>query len=208
MSVRVNLLPEATRTKERAGQQRLIAGAVMLLLIAVLGGVWWWANGQVRDAEERLASAELATAQLRAEEAELIAYRDLADRHLAANDLLTASLGDETSVAGVLQDLAAVMPAEAQIDSLSVSLQPPSEERPDVVGAMTLTGRTLTSHAPGVEQVLLELEKVASFGELFLSTSSLDTELEEPVVTYGVEAAIRASARTGRYADGLPGGAR
>jgi Tfp pilus assembly protein PilN len=204
MSVRVNLLPEATRSRDQAAQQRLIAAASMLVLLAVLGGVWWWANGQVKDAEERLAEAEQVTAQLRAEETELIAYRDLADRRDRAGQVLQASLGDEVSLAGVLQDLAAVLPADAQLDTLTLTLTPPSVEAGPAVGSMTLAGQTLTSHAPGVEAILLELGKISTFGELYLNSSTLDTEREEPIATYSVSGVVREDARTGRYVEGLP----
>ncbi|MFU8840026.1 MAG: hypothetical protein ACNA8R_04815 [Nitriliruptoraceae bacterium] len=204
MSVRVNLLPEATRSKDRATQQRLLAAASMLALLAVLGGVWWWANAQVRDAEERLVAAERVTAELRAEEAELIAFRDLANRRDATLQVLQASLGDEVSLAGVLQDLAAVMPADAQLDTLTLTLTPPSVEAGPAVGSLTLAGQTLTSHAPGVEAILIELDKISTFGELYLNSSTLDTEREDPIATYSVSGVVRADARTDRYAEGLP----
>jgi Tfp pilus assembly protein PilN len=207
MSVRVNLLPEATKQRGRANQQRLMALGAAGLLLLLLGGVWWWAANQVSQAEDRLAAEQSVTAGLRAEEAELVAFRDLADRRDQAVETLTVSLSDEVSMAGVLQDLAAVMPADAQMDTLTVSIQR-SEERADVMGNLVITGQTLTSHAPGVERMLLSLEKVSSFGELYLNSSTLDTEQVDPVATFSLEGAVRSEARTDRYVDGLPGDLR
>ncbi len=207
MSVRVNLLPEATKQRGQANQQRLIALGAAGLLLLLLGGIWWWAANQVSQAEDRLAAEQSVTAGLRSEEAELVAFRDLADRRDQAVETLTASMSDEVSIAGVLQDLAAVMPADAQMDTLTVTVQR-SEERADVMGNLVITGQTLTSHAPGVERMLLALEKVSTFGELYLNSSTLDTEQVDPVATFSLEGAVRSEARTGRYVDGLPGDLR
>ncbi len=204
MSVRVNLLPEATKERGRANQQRMVAAAAAGALLLVLGGVWLWASGQVRQAEDQLAAEQSVTAGLRAEEAELVAFRDLATRRDLASEILTASLSDEVSLAGVLQDLAAVMPEDAQIDTLAVNLQG-VPERTDVMGNLVITGRTLTSHAPGVERMLLALEKITTFGDLFLNSSTLDQEQEDPVANFSLEGAVRAEARTDRYVRGLPG---
>jgi len=205
--VRVNLLPEATKQRGQANQQRLIALGAAGLLLLLLGGIWWWAANQVSQAEDRLAAEQSVTAGLRSEEAELVAFRDLADRRDQAVETLTASMSDEVSIAGVLQDLAAVMPADAQMDTLTVTVQR-SEERADVMGNLVITGQTLTSHAPGVERMLLALEKVSTFGELYLNSSTLDTEQVDPVATFSLEGAVRSEARTGRYVDGLPGDLR
>ena len=211
MSVRVNLLPEATKQRGRANQQRLIAGVAGLVLLLALGGVWWWAASQVRQAEQQLASEQAVTAGLRSEEAELVAFRDLANRRDQAVAVLVASLSDEVSVAGVLQDLAAVMPEDAQLDTLSLNLAAPSEERTDVVGTFSLTGQTLNAHAPGVERLLLSIEKITTFGDMFMNSSSLVPDLEEQddrVAAYSLDGMIRTEARTQRYTDGLPGDLR
>ena len=204
MSVRVNLLPEATKARGRDNQQRLIAGGAIALVLLALGGAWFWAGSQVRQAEDRLAAEQAVTAGLRGEQAELVAFRDLAARRDRADDVLTDSLGNEVSVAGILQDLAAVMPDDAQFDTLTITLQPPGDVPTVAIGTVNVTGQSLTSHAPGVERILLSLEKLATFGDLFLSSSTLDTEAEDPVVTFAVDGAIRVEARTDRYRDGLP----
>ena len=204
MSVRVNLLPEATRQRGRANQQRLLAaGAGGLLLLALLG-VWWWSQNEISQAEDRLAAEQSVTAGLRAEEAELVAFRDLADRRDQANEVISASLSDEVSLAGLFQDLAAVMPQDAQLDTLAVTLQE-VPDRADVVGSLVITGQTLTSHAPGVERMLLSLDKVTTFGDLFLNSSTLEEDQVDPVANFSLEASVRVEARTLRYVDGLPG---
>ena len=215
MSVRVNLLPEATKQRGRAAQQLALVLAAVAVLIVALGGVWWWAASQVRQAEDRLATEEAVTAGLRADEAELVAFRDLANRQQQAEDILVASLAGEVSLGGVLQDIAAVMPADAQIDSLSLTMDPDASESPQVVGSLSMTGRSLNSHAPGVEDVLLSLERVATLGGLYLNTSTIQTAQDDegeaevdPIATFSVDGVIRSEALTERYLEGFPGGLR
>jgi Tfp pilus assembly protein PilN len=208
MSVRVNLLPEATRTKDRAGRQRLAAGAAALAVFLALGAVWWWADAQVSEAEDRLADEQQITAGLRAEEAELVAFRDLAASRERVDDVLVFALADEIAVAGVLQDLAAVLPPDVQLDTLALSLRPPSPERIDVVGTFNLTGQTVSSHAPGVERLLLSLDRVAGFRDLFLTSSVADPARDDEVVAFTVDGGLSPLTRTDRYRDGLPGGPR
>lgn len=206
MSVRVNLLPEATRARSRASHQRSIALAAVAGLLLLLGGVWWWAASEVSDAEERLASEQARTSQLRSERAELISFQELADRRERAEARLTVALAGEVSAAGILQDLAAVVPPDTQLESLAITIEPGAfnaEEPGPFVGAFTLTGRTLTSHAPGVERVLMSLDKIASFRELYLNSSTLDDD-DERIATFSLDGQLDRSVTTGRYADGLP----
>jgi Tfp pilus assembly protein PilN len=205
MSVRVNLLPEETKQRGRASKQRMAAGGVVVLALLALGGVWFWAESQVRDAEDRLAAEQAVTAELRGEQAELVAFSELANRQDQANAVLAGSLANEVSIAGILQDLAAVMPDDAQFDSLTVTIDEPGDGTEQLIGSLNITGQSLTSHAPGVERILLSLDKVTTFGELFLNSSTLDTEASEPIATFSVDGGIRVEARTERYADGLPG---
>ncbi len=205
MSVRVNLLPEETKQRGRASQQRMIAAGVVVLFLLGLGGVWFWSGSQVRDAEDRLLEEQAVTAGLRGEQAELVAFSELADRRDQANVILATSLADEVSIAGILQDLAAVMPEDAQFDSLTVTIAGPVDGTEELIGTLNITGQSLNSHAPGVERILLSLDKVTTFGDLFLNSSTLDVEATEPIVTFSVDGAIRVEARTQRYLDGLPG---
>ncbi len=207
MSVRVNLLPEATKAKDRAAQQRGIALLCALLLLVLLGGVWFWGDRQISNAEQELADEEARTAELRQEQAELVAFQELADRREQSEQLLTAAMGDEVSLAGLLQDVAAVMPNDAQLETLVFTLEAELPEDPDAipasVGTFNLSGRTLTSHAPGVERVLLSLDKIAALDELFLNTSALD-EPDERFATFSLDGRVGPEAATGRYDEGLP----
>jgi Tfp pilus assembly protein PilN len=204
MSVRVNLLPEATRQRGRASQQRAIAGVAGAVLLAGLGGVYWTAANAVSKAEDELAEAEAFSATLRAEVSELQAFEDLAARSERSEQAIADALSGEVSMAGVLQDLAAVMPPDSQLDTLALQLNRPGDpEQP--LGTLNLNGRSVISHA-GVEQVLLQLDKITTFGGLHLNSSTEEEieELDDPISTFIVEGELGERAATGRYVDGLP----
>ena len=207
MSVRVNLLPEATKQRDHASNQRSIAALAGVTLLAGLGGVFLWASSQVDQAETQLASEQALSTQLRGEEAELVAFRELADRRDASVLTIGAAMADEVSLAGILQDLAAVMPTDTQLENLTVGLSPTGDAPARTVGTMNMSGKTLTSHAPGVERVLIQLDKIATFDDLYVTSSSLD-DVEGQVATFALDGQISREARTERYVDGLPEVAR
>ena len=206
MSVRVNLLPEATKQRDRAAQQRSLAALAGVALLAGLGGVYLWQSSQVSQAEELLAIERLETSGLRGDAAELVAFEELADRREQADVTLTTSMASEVSLAGVFQDIAAVMPGDTQIDNVTINITgPPAPDGPSAndYGSFNIVGRTLTSHAPGVERLLLSLEKIVSFRELYLNSSTL-TEPDEDIAAFSLDGQIGPEAATDRYREGLP----
>ena len=205
MSVQVNLLPEATKQRGRASQQRAVAGLVGVALLVGLGGVYWWASSQVSQAEEELLAEQARTSALTSEKGELVAFQELADRRDSSDQILRAAMAGEVSFAGVLQDLASVMPTDTQLETLAITVvgpQAPADAAAGV-GTFNITGKTLTSHAPGVERVLLSLDKVVSFRGLYLNSSTLDDQ-DERVATFSLDGQIGDEAATQRYANGIP----
>jgi Tfp pilus assembly protein PilN len=208
MSVKVNLLPAEASARQAVARQRTAVAGAGLVLVAALGGAYWWAGSQVSEAESRLAVVEGETLALQGEVAALDEIADLAARRDASLELLQGTLVAEVSFAGLLQDVAAVIPSDSQLEALNVDLTPPAGDAvvgtaPDTIGKLNITGKTLQAHAPGVERVLLELEKVASFRDLYVNSSALD-DAEERVATFSVDAGVGTEALTGRYLLGLP----
>lgn len=210
MSVRVNLLPEATKAKGRANQQRNIAVVAAVVLLAGLAAAYWWAISEVNAAEEDLLAEQALTAELQSEQAELEAFSDLADRRDTVAAALEVALVPEVSLAGVLQDVASVVPDDTQFETLVVDFAAPADPETEeattpqpVVGTFNITGRTLTTHAPGVERTLVELDKMASFSEVYLNSSTLD-EPDDEIATFSLDGQIGPEATTGRYDEGLP----
>lgn len=209
MSVRVNLLPQTVAEKQAASRQRggLILGGVALL--AALGAVTFWQNGRIADAEDRRDDQQAVLTALRADEAQLAEFADLQGRVREADELIVAALGDEASFAGILQDVAAVMPSDGQLESLSIVLADVPTVGVDAaaVGTLTAVGKSLNAHAPGLERLLLEFDKVAAFHDLFFTSSVLE-DPEQPYPTFSVEAQLGPEIRTERYAEGVPEGLR
>lgn len=204
MSVRVNLLPGEVAERNRAARQRagLAAGAVALL--GLLGLLYLVQLNRVGDAQDQLALEQARVAELQAEVADLQEFQDLQARREAMNTLLSTAFAGEVSTAGLLQDLAAVFPADSELDSLGITL---AETTPELgatrlaIGRLTGAGATLFGHAPGLERLLLELGKVAGFANVYFSNSVVD---ETGVSTFSFDLDLGDEALTRRYADGLP----
>lgn len=206
MSVRVNLLPGDVAERNRAARQRAgLAGAgVALLVLFVLA--FLFQVGRVNDARDELAVEEARVGELEAELGELREFEELQAREAAATTLLRTAFGDEASVAGILQDLAAVYPTDAQLETLTIALTEPSAELGATrvsLGRMTATGATLQGHAPGLERILLELDKVAAFSNVFFTNSNQDAE-ELGIAAFTLDVDLGTEIRTLRYVDGLP----
>jgi Tfp pilus assembly protein PilN len=206
MSVRVNLLPQATRERGRATQQRNGLLAAGLLLLLVLAGLNWWKADQVGQAEVELAAEQERLTELQGELAQLREFEDLERRRDEVDELLAAALGDELGLAGVLQDLAVVFPADTQLDQLTINASTDAND-PSSVGGFTISAETLNNHAPGVERFLLELDKAEAFRQLFVSNSSL-SDPELPHARFSADGRLSSTVLTQRYAEGLPEGLR
>lgn len=202
MSVRVNLLPEATRTQDRANQQRILVGALALAFLAVLGGLFWWQSTRISNLESELAQAENRLAMAISEQGDLAVFADIDQRVAQAQGRLTSALSTEVSVAGILQDIAAVTPADTGLTAFNLTIVPPNDETPALtVGSVNLTGQVTSGIAPGVERILLDYGKVGSFDEPVFNSTTVD---EDGVATFSLEVGLLPTARTDRYSDGLP----
>lgn len=209
-TVRVNLLPREIKERERARRRMglLAIAAVGYLLVFV--ALFFVLDARVNTAEDRLAEAEAERQRLRSEVSTLQEYAELAERHEATATTLRDVFFHEASYAGILQDVAAVMPTDAALTDIAVDTTAAGEAQeedgeqaaaPESFGAIRGTGETLEGHAPGVERFMLEFEKIAAFFQVFVSSSTLD---EEGIATFTFEAELGPEILTGRYVDGLP----
>lgn len=197
MTARVNLLPQATRADAGRTRQRGFAIGLVVFVIAALGLATFLQRGVLTDAEEDLASAQDELAAAQAEVAALAEFQDLEGRLTAADALLADALGDEATLAGVLQDVALVVPSDGAVTSLAVSL---AGEGPGP-GSFTANAEVLSSHAPGVERFLLQLDRAAGFRDVYPGGSTID---EDDIASFTVSVQLGPEYLTGRYADGLP----
>jgi Tfp pilus assembly protein PilN len=212
--VRVNLLPESTRQRDRAARHRGFMIAFFLGLLLVLGLAYWFQLSRVNDREAQLAAEENLVNELQAELAQLSEFQQLQARLELADGIVAAALADEVSFAGTMQDIAAVIPSSTWLETLSVNLEdvpsvPLGAERP-IIGRVTAAGLEANSHAPGLERLLLELDKILSFQNVFFTDSTLVGDERDFVggdgreSTFSVEFDLGSEARTQRYTDGVP----
>jgi Tfp pilus assembly protein PilN len=206
MSVRVNLLPQEALQRHAAARQKVLAGLGGAVLVLALGATIFWQDGRIDAAETQLAEERAVLASLQGEVLRLDEFSSLAVHAEATNGRIRDALAGEVSMAGILQDVAAVMPSDAEFETLTLVVAPaeagPGETVP-TIGTLTATGRSATAHAPGGERLLLEFDKVAAFHEPFLTNSTLEV-VEDPYTVFGLEAQLGPEVLTGRYADGIP----
>ena len=198
MTARVNLLPGTVRESDAASRQRIYAGVIVLLVIVALVAATFLQRGVLNDAEDELADAEAELAAARQEVAELAIYEDLEQRLLATDDLFTSVLGGEASLAAILQDLALVTPSEGAFTSMQVTFD---HDDPLNVGIFSGNAEVESSHAPGVERFLLQLERAAGFRNVYPGGSTID---EDDIADFPVTVNLGPEYRTERYEDGLP----
>lgn len=202
MSVRVNLLPREIERREAARRARALAALVAVLVVAGLAALYWWQLQQVNDRKAQLAAAEQRRDELQAEVRRLDEFARLEQTLQETDQLVATAMARELSLAGLLQDIAAVMPTDAALTTLTVTLRTAAaaEEATDF-GQVVAAGESLNRHAPGLERLLLAFEKVAGFRDVFFTTSTLD---EEDIATFTFDFFLGPELLTGRYLGGVP----
>lgn len=210
MSVRVNLLPREVEERATARRQRGLAAVLGVVLVAVLAVVYIMQLGRVDDAEQRLAAEEQRLQELRDELATLNEFRDLEQQQEQVNELIATAMGGEASFAGILQDVASVMPSDAALQNLNLSVNQQAEQdpfgaQPPALGSIQATGQSLRGHAPGLERFLIEFDKVAGFFDVFFNNSTVG---EDGTSSFSVTIDLGRQILTQRYATGLPEGLR
>lgn len=202
MSVRVNLLPGDVAARDRAARRRAGIIAAMGLLVVALAAIWWMQLLAVQDAETRLAEVQAENARVQAEVAALAPFAELAARADEAAGVVAAAMAREASLAAVLQDLSAVLPPDTELESLSLAIAPTGES-PTPGGVrlsearLTAAGRTTAGLAPGMERLLIDVGRLATFDNVFMSSSSLD---DDGVTSFTLEVELGSEILTGRYA--------
>jgi hypothetical protein len=212
MSVKVNLLPQATQQRARHGQQRAVAVASFGLLVAALGAGYWYQLDRVADADAELLAANETVSLRESELADLAPFEDLEASLTRSTLALTTALGDEISIAGLMQDAALVTPGDVALTSLEfiATEDIPAADgqvvRP-AVARLVVGGETTRDHAPGLERMLYEYDKISTLFNVHLATTAVDEE-QPDILLFTIEADLGTDARTGRYTNGLPEGLR
>jgi hypothetical protein len=201
MSVQVNLLPHAITKQARAVRRRNASIAAAAALVGVMGALTVVQGAAVTTSEQNLAAGQDANRVLQARVGELAPFADLEKRRVDAAAEVSAAMGPEASVAGILQDLAAVLPPTAELQTLSLTISP-EPTLPQAGGTrlshgrLILAGRVLVGLAPGLERLMLDVERAAAFDNVFGGGASVD---EFDVTTFSLDMDLGPEVRTKRY---------
>lgn len=202
---RVNLLPDEQKRRDAQGRRTAGLAAGFGVLVLAIGGVYYWQVTRVNDAQAVVDEEQAELQALQAEQAELQNFAELRTLREEGDATIVAALGAEVSVAGILQDTASVMPPDAQLDALTVTVsgltEPGLGDERAAWGTMTMSGQTRLGHAPGLERFLLEFDKIAAFSDLYFSNSTVD---ERGVSTFSATLELGPEVLTNRYVNGLP----
>lgn len=135
MTPRVNLLPPefAVRAAERRYAYRSAGGLAVLLLVLAL--VTALQGRQLGAAEARRDAQQAELSRQQGRRAELAEFGELADRLEARNALTASAMAREIAWATVLTDLAATLPPDASLTSLSAEMaEAPAAQPPAAAG--------------------------------------------------------------------------
>ncbi len=161
----VNLLPPEIKENQRWRRMTwfvLAGGAVVFGLIFLFYLVQVGRLGGVNDDIE---AQEATNAQLRQQIAELQRFEDLQVQAQAKEQLLAAAFQGEARFSGLLMDLSRVMPSDAALNSLTLTVSARTGEEVEVdptaagfVGAITTAGEaegfdTLSTWLTRLEQI-------------------------------------------------------
>lgn len=196
--IRVNLVPKEIARKARARRQRVGVAGLGLALLAALGAGVVVQDARVATAQEEVDEEQARLAALTAEERALQEFAVLDGERAALVVTIASALGGQVEVAGVLQDVAAVLPADTALEALSVNT---TVQREGALGAVQATGQTTNGHAPGLERLLISLEKVDAFHDLYFGSSRA---AEDGVVDFDLDFVLGPEVLSGRYVDGIP----
>jgi hypothetical protein len=206
----VNLLPEEVGAERRVRRRAALSVVGVVVFVAALAGLYVHKLGQVNDAEAARDEAAVEVADLEQQVAQLQPFRELADRLNARNAILASAMSREISYARALNDVALAFPASASLQSLEISLISPEDSGDGVinfgtpVANVTYSGYSTERYAPGVETVLVEFDRVSPLFNVRLNTAATEERGNTEVTNFDGTAAMSESARTGRYANGLP----
>lgn len=213
MSVRVNLLPTSVTERNHAARQKAVAGAAAGIFLLGLGGIYALQTRNVNDAKDQLAAEQMVASSLRSDLSQLAQFQELDARIGEADAFVRTGLGAQVSIAGILQDLALVMPPDTAVTSLSVNAatagEPEFGPNGPVHGSVALAGESLTGHAPGVERVMLSLDKAVSFQDVYFTSTTIDASAEEAgdednLSVFSLDFTLGPTVLTRRYDGGIP----
>jgi Tfp pilus assembly protein PilN len=169
----VNLLPPEIRQRQQTRRVTFLViagGAIALLLIMF---VYLLQVRSLASVNDRVDAQQAINAGLNGQIADLQRFQGLQDEANAKKALLSTVFANEVSLSGALFDVSRVIPSDAYLTSLSISVTPPVAPTPGqtptgIIGSITFAGQGLD--ADTVATLLTRLDGVKGWVNPFVTS--------------------------------------
>jgi Tfp pilus assembly protein PilN len=167
----VNLLPPDIRQRQQTRRVAFLiaAGGVALLLLVLF--VYLLASQSLNGVNDDIAAQTAQNAKYQAQIAELQRFADLKNEAAAKTLLLNSVFADELSFSGAMLDVSRVIPSDAFLSSLTITLNPvgtATGETTTIVGTLAFSGEGAS--AESVATLLNRLENVTGWVNPFVTS--------------------------------------
>jgi Tfp pilus assembly protein PilN len=171
----VNLLPPEIRQRQQTRKITFLVAAGGVALVLVILFVFVLATQALKGVNGDIEDQTAANAALQAQIAELQRFADLQNEAAAKQALLSTVFANELSFSGALIDVSRVIPADAYLTSLTVTVNPttaltPTGASTGIIGTIAFTG--VGASPESVATLLSRLESIRGWVNPFVSSVS------------------------------------
>jgi hypothetical protein len=211
----IDLLPEAEERRSSLQRQAFIGGLVLVLVWTILGSLLLFQVSTVSEGVVERDAAAQRVALVRGQVQSLQVFQGMADDAAAGSELLAYAMADEVSWAQLLLDLARGVPDSASFTDINGQITDsrlPTRPGQDVfvqtdntdIGFFVVNGYTTQLFTPGLEEMLRRFGQIDGLFQQYISSAAADAIGDVPVTRFAAEVRLDDTARTDRYATGLP----
>lgn len=199
----INLLPPeaAQRATARRKTVGFVALGIVYIALLALVAVWW--QGKLTDAEADLDAQVAANARIEAEIASLAGVRSLRSTYDDGVERLGNALARDIAWGRLLNDLARIIPDRLWITSLTGTAQA-VEDNPLLFGQVSVSGVAFDYPDASSWLRVLDAEEWPALGGGWVSSTSLASIGESPVVNFTSVASLLDAARSNRIEERTP----
>lgn len=202
----VNLLPPDIRQRQQTRKVAFLiaAGGVALLLVILF--VYLLETRSLSGVNEDIEAQARRNADLQGQIAELQRFADLQNEAAEKQALLNSVFADELSFSGALLDVSRVIPSDAFLTSLTITVNPSSVTAPTgvstgIIGTISFSGRGASPVS--VATLLTRLENVKGWVNPFVTTVTRSSDAN--IVEFAGTVDLTPDALTQRGRDAVAG---
>jgi Tfp pilus assembly protein PilN len=170
----VNLLPPEIRQRAIVRRNTFLIGAAGVLLIALMVFMYLGQASRLAGVNKDIAAQEATNASLRSQADGLTKFATLKAQADAKQIILKQVYANEVAMSSLMQDVSDVMPTDAFLTSIAVTVSPPGAGTPTASGATTFIGTvTLDGNAYRLDTFPIWLDRlgtISGFENPFVSS--------------------------------------